>query len=103
LSTSSNGTQIRGYKGKLVDLNYVKLLLGAGCSWCDGDMSVNDQFSWLDDSSVVCKKCLNGSHHAPEEKKPTLMLTDKQREQLNAAIKAKEIGNGISVKKGQKS
>jgi len=100
--TSSLG-MIKGFQGKEIEKSLVKLLLEAGCSWCDEPMKEDAKFAFIDEHDLVCMKCVHDKHFAnvggkSEEQRPVIMLNDKQKEQLAAhkrALEAAKIKAGM--------
>lgn len=53
----------KGFEGKAVDANKIKLVGEAGCGWC-GDIidTKANPFAWLDEETMVCHRCIRGTH-----------------------------------------
>lgn len=50
-----------GYEGEPLTRAYVEQLKKGGCDWCNDPIFLDD-FAWLDDSSICCRRCLRGGH-----------------------------------------
>jgi predicted glutamine amidotransferase len=53
--------QVVGFKGRLEDRATVEALKECGCDFC-GDPIISNSFGWLDPNSLVCHRCMGGTH-----------------------------------------
>lgn len=73
--TSSNVTPInsgktiyKGFGGTVLTKKEFDDLVAGGCSWCQLEfIDPKGKYAWLDESSPVCAKCLNGEHMDEDE------------------------------------